>query len=392
MYSLLLMIIYLAFISLGLPDSLLGSAWPVMQGQLAVPVSYAGLVTMIISVGTIVSSLLSDRLTRRFGAGLVTGFSVLLTAVALFGFSFSTAFWQLCLWGIPYGLGAGAVDASLNLYVALHYPSRHMSWLHCSWGVGAAISPYIMGHYLTQQNWQGGYRTVGFLQLGLTAVLFLSLPLWGMQQTRRQSQQTEPLPTSKHLRFQEIFRLRGIPYVLVTFLAYCALESTTGLWASTYLVQARQVDPEIAARFASFFFLGITFGRFLSGFFADRLGDRQLIRFGTGILLGGILCVLLPVKTDGLALAGLLIIGFGCAPIYPAIIHATPDHFGAEHSQSVIGVQMAAAYVGTTFLPPLFGVLVEYVSISLYPVYLLFFGLLIWVTSERLRKVLPSVK
>ena len=249
-----------------------------------------------------------------------------------------------------------------------------------------------MGHYLTQQNWQGGYRAVGFLQLGLTAVLFLSLPLWRMQQTRRPNHQTEPVPASKHLRFQEIFRLRGIRYVLVTFLAYCALESTTGLWASTYLVQARQVDPEIAARFASFFFLGITFGRFLSGFFADRLGDRQLIRFGTGILLGGILCVLLPVKTDGLALAGLLIIGFGCAPIYPAIIHATPDHFGAEHAQSVIGVQMAAAYVGTTFLPPLFGLLAEYVSIGLYPVYLLFFGLLIWLTSERLRKVLPLGK
>lgn len=388
MYSLLLMIIYLAFISLGLPDSLLGSAWPVMQGELAVPVSYAGLVTMIISLGTIFSSLLSDRLSRRFGAGLVTGFSVLLTAVALFGFSLSTAFWQLCLWAIPYGLGAGAVDASLNLYVALHYPSRHMSWLHCSWGVGAAISPYIMGHYLTQQSWQGGYRAVSFLQLGLTAVLFLSLPLWRMQQTRRQSPETEPVPTSKHLRFQEIFRLRGIRQVLVTFLAYCALEQTTGLWASTYLVQVRQVDPETAARFASFFFLGITFGRFLSGFFADYLGDRQLVRLGSGILLGGIVCVMLPLTSDWLALVGLLIIGFGGAPIYPAIIHATPDNFGAEYSQSVIGVQMAAAYVGTTFMPPLFGLLAEYVSLRLYPGYLLFFGLLMFAASERLRKVL----
>ncbi|WP_368251777.1 sugar MFS transporter [Enterococcus sp. 2201sp1_2201st1_B8_2201SCRN_220225] len=386
MYSLLLIIIYLAFISLGLPDSLLGSAWPVMQGQLAVPLSYAGLVTMIISFGTIVSSLLSDRLTRRFGAGLVTACSVLLTALALFGFSVSFSFWQLCLWAIPYGLGAGAVDASLNLYVALHYPSRHMSWLHCCWGVGAAVSPYIMGHYLTQQSWQGGYRAVGVLQLALTVILFISLPLWKMGKDKSQA----GTPLSKQLSFGEVFRLKGIKYVLLTFLAYCALEQTTGLWASTYLVQVRQVDPEIAARFASFFFLGITFGRFLSGFFADYLGDRQLVRLGTGILLVGIICVILPVQTDLLALAGLLIIGFGGAPIYPAIIHATPDNFGAENSQSVIGVQMAAAYVGTTFLPPLFGVVVEYLSITLYPLYLLFFGVLILLASERLKKVIPQ--
>ncbi|MDT2757724.1 MFS transporter [Enterococcus asini] len=386
MYSLLLIIIYLAFISLGLPDSLLGSAWPVMQGQLAVPISYAGLVTMIISFGTIVSSLLSDRLTRRFGAGLVTACSVLLTALALFGFSVSFSFWQLCLWAIPYGLGAGAVDASLNLYVALYYPSRHMSWLHCCWGVGAAVSPYIMGHYLTQQSWQGGYRAVGVLQLALTVILFISLPLWKMGKDKSQT----GTPLSKQLSFGEVFRLKGIKYVLFTFLAYCALEQTTGLWASTYLVQVRQVNPEIAARFASFFFLGITFGRFLSGFFADYLGDRQLVRLGTGILLVGIICVILPVQTDLLALAGLLIIGFGGAPIYPAIIHATPDNFGAENSQSVIGVQMATAYVGTTFLPPLFGVVVEYLSITLYPLYLLFFGVLILLASERLKKVIPQ--
>lgn len=386
MYSLLLIIIYLAFISLGLPDSLLGSAWPVMQGQLAVPVSYAGLVTMIISFGTIISSLLSDRLTRKFGAGLVTACSVLLTALALFGFSLSSAFWQLCLWAIPYGLGAGAVDASLNLHVALYYPSRHMSWLHCCWGVGAAISPYIMGHYLTAQSWQGGYRAVGLLQLVLTVILFMSLPLW--KAGRTQSQATTTI--SKKLSFGEVFRLKGIKYVLLTFLAYCAVEQTTGLWASTYLVQVRQVDPETAARFASLFFLGITFGRFLSGFFADRLGDRQLIRLGTGVLLVGIVCVLLPLQTDLLALGGLLIIGFGGVPIFPAIIHATPDNFGAENSQSVIGVQMAAAYVGTTFLPPLFGVVVEYVSIKLYPVYLLFFGLLILVASEQLKRVIAN--
>lgn len=386
MYSLLLVIIYLAFISLGLPDSLLGSAWPVMQGGLDVPVSYAGIVTMIISGGTIVSSLFSDRLTRKFGAGLVTAISVLLTAVALVGFSLSGSFWLLCLWAIPYGLGAGAVDAALNLYVALYYSSRQMSWLHCCWGVGAAISPYIMGFYLTNQhNWQGGYRAVAVLQLGLAAILFISLPLW---QAHRQKKGTGEV-VANHLSLKDIWGLKGVKLVLLTFLAYCALEQTTGLWASTYLVQARGIDPETAARFGSFFFLGITFGRFLSGFIADRLGDRQLIRLGTLIMLLGTLFILLPLKSDGFALAGLIVLGFGGAPIYPAIIHATPANFGKENSQSVIGIQMAAAYVGTTFMPPLFGTLVQYVSIRLYPFYLLVFGLIVLISSERLVKAIP---
>lgn len=284
MYSLLIVVIYASFISLGLPDSLLGSAWPVMRQDLEVPVSFAGLLTMIIAGGTILSSLLSDRLTRKWGAGLVTAVSVLMTAAALFGFSISPSFWLLCLWGIPYGLGAGAVDAALNNYVALHYSSRHMNWLHCFWGVGAAVSPYIMGFCLTGgYGWNHGYRTVSMIQIVLTAVLFLSLPLWEKRKASPSAEEILP----KALSFQQVLKIQGVPLILATFFSYCALESTAGLWASSYLVQYRGIQEEAAARFASLFFLGITLGRFLCGFVADRIGDRLLIRTGILVVLGG---------------------------------------------------------------------------------------------------------
>ncbi len=385
MYSLLLVIIYVAFISLGLPDSLIGSAWPVMHTQLHVPVAYAGIITMTISAGTIVSSIFSDRLTRKLGAGLVTALSVLTTAIALFGFSVSHSFIALIFWAIPYGLGAGAVDAALNNYVALHYASRHMNWLHCFWGVGAALSPYIMSFYLTNgQAWNNGYRTVAILQLVLTAVLFVSLPLWTKKNT------DTPIDTPKQLSFGEVLKLRGIWAILIAFFSYQAVEQTAGLWASSFLVQAKAIDPEIAARFASYFFLGITFGRFICGFIADRFGNRQLIRWGTLILLGGILLLALPGSSNSPALIGLLVIGLGCAPIYPSIIHSTPTNFGAEHSQSVIGIQMAVAYLGTTFMPPLFGWLASLISIQLYPFYLAFFALLMLATTEKLNQLVQK--
>ncbi len=385
MYSLLLVIIYVAFISLGLPDSLLGSAWPVMHGELNVPVSYAGAVTMIIAGGTIVSSLCSDRLTRKLGAGLVTAVSVLMTAVALFGFSVSGEFWMLCLWAIPYGLGAGAVDAALNNYVALHYASRHMSWLHCFWGVGASVSPYIMSFALTGgHGWSSGYRYVSLIQIVLSACLFVSLPLWGMHQAQKAEEQVE----AKALTFGQMMKIPGVAAVLILFFGYCALEQTTGLWASSYLADHREVSAETAAQFASLFFLGITFGRFLCGFVADRLGDRTLIRAGILTAAAGIVLVLLPVQADFPALAGLIIIGFGCAPIYPSIIHATPFNFGKENSQAIIGVQMASAYVGTTFMPPLFGVVASHLGIWLYPAYLMVFALLMLILSESLNRTI----
>lgn len=389
MYSFLLVILYIAFISLGLPDSLIGSAWPVMQGELGVPVSFAGIVTMIISAGTIVSSLLSDKLTRKLGAGLVTAVSILMTAIALFGFSISHSFIFLCLWAIPYGLGAGAVDAALNNYVALHYASRHMNWLHCFWGVGAAASPYIMSYYLTRgYGWNNGYRAVSIVQIILTVLIFISLPLWKRKETEKQKQETP----AKALRVTQAFRIKGVPQILITFFAYCALEQTTGLWASSYLVQHRGIHADTAARFASLFFLGITFGRFLCGFIADKLGDKQLIRIGIFTAMAGAIVILIPVSMDIFALAGLIIIGLGCAPIYPSIIHSTPFNFGKENSQSIIGIQMASAYVGTTLMPPLFGLIASHITISLYPFYLLFFTVLILIMSERLNRIVAKRK
>lgn len=401
MYSLLLAVIYLAFISLGLPDALLGSGWPTMYTQLQVPFSYAGIISMIISAGTIVSSFFSDRLTRKFGAGLVTAVSVLLTAGALFGFSVSDSFYLLCIMAIPYGLGAGAVDAALNNYVALHYSSRHMSWLHCFWGVGAAASPYIMGFCLGKGlGWSRGYFSVSVIQIVITAILFISLPLWksrtdekegGIEPKCAEAEQIQTDQTkaasSKALSLREILRIKGAPYILITFFAYSAMETTTGLWASSYLVQYLLMEPEKAAKFASFFYLGITVGRFLCGFVADRMGDKALIRLGGGIVGAGILLVLIPFPVTTPALLGLVIIGFGCAPVYPAIIHSTPFYFGKENSQALIGIQMACAYVGSTFMPPLFGTLAARIGIWLYPVFLLVFEVLMVLTSEKLNRI-----
>lgn len=384
MFQLLLAIIYLAFISLGLPDSLLGSAWPVMYQELQVPVSYAGGISMIIAVGTIISSLQSDRLTRKFGTGMVMAASVFITAAALLGFSISHSFLALCLWAVPYGLGAGSVDASLNNYVALHYASRHMSWLHCMWGVGASLGPYIMGYALTnEQGWNMGYRYIAILQIILTAILLFSLPLW-KKRTAPASATAEAAP-AKPLTLRQIIKIPGAREVLITFFCYCALEQTTGLWASSYLVLHHGLPSEQAAGFASWFFIGITTGRALSGFLTIKLNDMQMIRLGQGIVLAGCLCVLLPFGRE-IALAGLIFIGLGCAPIYPCIIHSTPDHFGADKSQAIIGVQMAFAYIGTCLMPPLFGLIANHISVTLFPFYLLVILALMIVMHEMLLK------
>ena len=388
MFQLLLIIIYLSFISLGLPDSLLGSAWPTMYPQLEVPVSYAGVISMIIAVGTVVSSLQSDRLTRRFGTGRVTAFSVATTAVALFGFSISSRFWQLCLWAVPYGLGAGSVDASLNNYVALHYKSKHMSWLHCMWGVGASAGPYIMGFAMTHGgSWNGGYRSIALIQAALTAILFFSLPLWkGRPQiTDESGKQVEAKPLS----FAEVLKLRGVKEVLVCFFCYCALEQTTGLWASSYLTLHKGVPAETAAGFASMFFLGITVGRAVSGFLTMKLDDVQMIRLGQSLIAAGIVIMLLPVGAAA-SLAGFVIIGLGCAPVYPCIIHSTPAHFGADKSQAIIGIQMACAYVGICLMPPLFGLLANHISVALLPWYLIVILSLMIVMHERLVKCVKA--
>ena len=380
MVQLLLFIIYLSFISLGLPDGLLGSGWPSMYPEFGVSVSSAGIISAIISVGTIVSSLQSDRLTRRLGTGKVTALSVAATAAALFGFSVSRSFGALCLWAIPYGLGAGSVDASLNNYVALHYKSRHMSWLHCMWGLGASIGPYVMAWALTGgQSWRMGYRYVGILQILLTAILFFSLPLW----KRRPGQGTEE--EGRALRMGEILAIPGAKEVMCTFFGYCALEQTAALWGSSYLVLYLGMDAERAAGFGCLFFVGITVGRFLSGFATMKVCDRDMIRMGSAVIFLGILALLAPLGENG-ALVGLLLIGFGCAPVYPCAIHATPAHFGAERSQAVIGVQMASAYVGTCLAPPVFGFLAQRIGAGLMPWYLLIILVMMAGMHERMLK------
>ena len=383
----LLAIIYIAFISLGLPDSLLGAAWPVMYEELGVPISYAGIVTMIIAAGTIVSSLLSDWLMRKVGAGVITAVSVFMTAAALFGFSASHSFLLLCLWAVPYGLGAGAVDAALNNYVALHFSSRHMNWLHCFWSIGAAASPYIMSYCLTGGfGWNNGYRSVAVVQTILTAALFLSLPLW----KRRRLEGAEGESAAKALSLPRAVKIKGVPFVLIMFFGYCALEQAAGLWASSYLVQFRGVDTDTAAWSASLFYLGIAAGRFLCGFVAERLGDRRLIRIGILTMIGGVLLIALPVPYDAFTLAGLLIVGLGCAPVYPSVIHSTPANFGKENSQAIIGIQMASAYVGTTFMPPLFGLIAAHIHIGLYPAFLLALAVLMLCMSEKLNRTVAK--
>ena len=360
MIGLLLALVYVCFISLGLPDSLLGSAWPVLHQEINVPVSFAGIISTVISLGTIVSSLLSDRLAKKWGSGVITAVSIAMTAVALFGFSISGSFWTLLLWSVPYGLGAGGVDAVLNNYVALHFKPQHMSWLHCFWGVGASVSPYIMSFSLLKlHGWNEGYLIVSIVQIVLSLVIFLSLPIW-KKSVEQEDVKSEPL------RFGEILRIPGAVPCFILFFAYCSLELCASLWASSFLVEARGVAPEIASAFASLFYIGMTVGRGINGFFAMKFKDRTLIRAGLALIAVGVGLLFLPFSWG--SLVGFVVVGLGCAPVYPCIIHMTPDLFGKERSQAMIGVQMAAAYSGFCFVPPLVGLFAEKISILLLPV------------------------
>ncbi len=365
MYGLLLAVIYLAFISLGLPDSLLGSAWPAIHTELDLLPAYMGFISMTISCGTVVSSLLSERLTKRLGTKYVTIISVIMTAVALMGFSVSGSLAELIAWAVPYGLGAGAIDAALNNYVAQHYTSRHMSWLHCFWGVGTVVSPNIMSMALARGSWQSGYRTVSLLQFGIAAILALSLPLW-----RREGQNQAQESPSQTVGIKNTLRIKGVPALLAAFFCYCAAESTVMLWLSSFLVGERGMTEESAAAFASTFFIGMTVGRFLSGFVSDKFGDRKMIITGAVVAAAGIAAVALPVASPYPALVGFTVIGLGFAPIYPAFIHSTPFNFGFDNSQAIIGMQMASGYCGSIVMPPVFGVLSGVCGMKLLPFYM----------------------
>ena len=408
MFSFLLLIIYLSFISLGLPDALLGSAWPIMHEELKVPLSYSGSVYMLISCCTILSSLKSESLNRRFGTGKITAFSVLLTALAIFGFSMSRSFYMLLLFAIPYGLGAGSVDAALNHYVALHYSSRHMNWLHCMWGIGASIGPYIMGFVLQRgYSWSKGYFLIGLLQAGLTFLLFLSLGLWKEKEEDVNDlvkvEMHEGEEGKKAMSFREILRIPGAKECIASFFFYCAIEQTIGLWSGSFMVYSLRIVAKLAASLVALFYFGITFGRFMAGIFSAKWKDEELILGGVAILFLGIVLLFPAGLSSGKQLFGmelrqgfvilsLLFMGLGCAPIYPAIIHSTPYNFGAENTSALIGKQMASAYIGSLSLPPIFGVLAKNFGTELFPFYAVVLGIAMLYMYKQLLKKTKDAK
>ena len=393
MASLLLAVIYVAFISLGLPDAMLGAAWPSMSQDLGAPLSWAGGISMVISAGTIVSALLSDRMTLRFGAGKVTAVSVGLTAAALAGFSIAPNYWVLMAFAIPYGLGAGGVDAALNNYVAIHYESKHMSWLHAMWGLGMLTGPYVMGYALGRgQGWGWGYRYIAIIQIVLTALLIASLPLWkqrkavAAEQSKNEQDSQAASADRKPIGILGVLRIRGAKEILMMFFCYCAAEQTAMLWASSYMVLGSGIDKTTAAMWASFFGIGITAGRLLSGFLTMRFGDPTMIRIGQTVMFIGLVMLFIPLPAHIATITGLMLVGLGCAPIYPCVIHSTPAYFGEDKSQAIVGMQMAFAYTGSMLMPPLFGLLAQNVSITLFPWFLLACLVIMVVMHESLRR------
>lgn len=351
----LLIVIYISFISLGLPDTVLGSAWPSMYEDLGVPISYAGIPSMIVAGGTILSSLMSDRMIGKYGTGSVTFASVAMTAAALTGVSFSDSFFAICAWAVPLGLGAGSVDTALNNFVALHYRASHMNWLHSFWGIGASLGPLIIAFFLASKgSWKTGYLAISLIQFALVGLLFATLPLW--KKARPTEESTIGSSRRESLGLPQLLRLPKAKPTLISFFCYCSLELTVGLWGSSYLVLTKGVAEDVAAGWISLYYVGITLGRLFSGFLAMRFSPRQLIRGGQGLIAAGLLCLIFP-PPRGPLLAGLFLIGLGCAPIYPNLLHETPNTFSKEKSQAIMGMQMACAYVGTTFMPPLFGLL-----------------------------------
>ncbi|MBQ7603698.1 MAG: MFS transporter [Clostridia bacterium] len=375
MSLILTIVIYVAFVSLGLPDSLLGSAWPVMHGDIGAAVSAAGAVSMIISVCTIISSLFSVRIVKRIGSGLLVAISVLTTSVAMICFSFATSVWQLFIFAIPYGLGAGAIDSCLNNYVALHLSARHMSWLHCCWGIGATVSPYIMGFSLgTEASWHGGYRFVALIQLIIAVSMFAAVPLW--KKSERSLEDGGADSEQIVLSIPGVFRLKGVAAFFLGFLFYCALENLPMVWASTYFCDVYGTDSEKAAFFASMFYIGMTVSRLFCGFISEKLGDRLLIRGGLLSALAASLLISAPLRNSIPAAVGFVLAGIGCGPVYPCIIHSTPSYFGRKYSGSIIGVQMGFAYIGTTSAPYLFGKLSEFLSMRSLPFVMVAFAAL----------------
>ncbi|HYF79503.1 MAG TPA: MFS transporter [Symbiobacteriaceae bacterium] len=391
MGTVLLLIIYLAFISLGLPDSLLGAAWPVMRPDLGAPLGTAGLLSLTVSVGTILSSLASGAVIERFGTGRVTLISCLMTATALLGYSYAPSVAWLIICAIPLGLGAGSVDAALNHYVATHYKAHHMSWLHSFWGVGATTGPVIMAAFLSRDgDWRHGYLTVALIQFSLVVLLFVTLRLWDRQAATESADSPTVQPEAEAAVQNGGSRTaNGLTYALGSFLFYCGVELTVGLWGSSYLVNVKGLLVGDAARWVSLYYAGITIGRFVTGFATFKVSNRHLIRAGQMTALAGTLLLLLPLPT-GFALAGFLITGLGLAPIYPSMLHETPVRFGEKHAQRIMGYQMAVAYVGSTLMPPLLGLLAGFWSIGLFPLYVALSAAAMLLCTEWLNVILAG--
>ncbi|ANS74470.1 MFS transporter [Paenibacillus yonginensis] len=397
MASMFLIIIYLAFISLGIPDSLLGAAWPSMRTDLGASFGFAGIMSMVVAGGTIVSSLASGSLLRRVGAGKITLISCLLTAAALLGFSLAPSVIWLTVLAIPLGLGGGAIDAALNHYVAEHYKAHHMNWLHCFWGVGATLGPIIMSYFIAEHNsWRNGYSAVSKIQFSLVVILFVTLPLWKriaamkeIEQARHPQDQSRPDSEITSYR-GNVFQIKGVKPTLISFLFYCGVETTVGLWGASYLVGARDMSAETAAGWISLYYGGITIGRLITGFITLMVHNRVLILFGQIVAIAGGLMLLAPLPS--LFLIGIILIGVGLAPIYPGLLHETPARFGREHSAKLMGYQMAVAYTGSTLLPPLFGFIAGRTSIGLFPFVVLAFLICMLMSVEKVNLILNKQK
>jgi fucose permease len=387
-----LIIIYLAFISLGLPDSLLGVSWSLMQTEFGAPLETAGLLFMTIAAGTIISSFASGVVLKRFGTGIVTFFSCLMTAGALLGFHFSPSIFWLFICAIPLGLGAGAVDAGINNYVASHYKAHHMSWLHCFWGVGATLGPVIMAQFISgQQSWRSGYLAIAGLQFVLVVILFFSLPLWGKVGRTNSSIGTIELENTNSDELDQKNRkpmqIRGVKLALFAFLFYCGAEATMGLWGSSFLVNVKHLSVEMAAKWVSLYYAGITIGRFITGFITFRISNQTLIRMGQFIALVGAVLLFLPLPST-FSLAGFIMVGLGLAPLFPCMLQETPIRFGKKHSGTIMGYQMAVAYTGSTFLPPLLGFIAAQTTIGIFPFVIAGFIAIMFLCSEKLNTLL----
>lgn len=380
MTTLLLIVIYITFISLGLPDSMTGAAWPAIMAELNVPISLESVLGIVTTGGTVISSLFSARLLNKFGTGLVTAVSVLLTAIAIIGISVSPNFIWMILMCIPLGMGAGAVDSGLNNYVALHFKASHMNFLHCFWDVGVTISPLILSFALEKfGEWRYGYKIVAILQGILVLILFASLPLW------KKKEQEDNAEEKKTLTLKETFQIKGVVLACVAFACYCGVEYTCGQWGASYFVGVLGVDKATAAKWCSLFYLGVTIGRGLCGFIAMKVKSKTMVLVGEVLMVAGCVVTMLPFTYA--KLIGVLSIGLGCAPVFPGMLQMTPDRFGAECSQNAMGVQMACAYVGSCCIYPIFGLLAEYVSISLYPFYMVIFAVLLLASTLIVEKL-----